>query len=753
MRSQIEQVKRKLDCKVDRMFSNIYFGREVVEKLRLKGQRLDQTINTQTQERFFIAVVQATMTGKTRLLLELIRTSSKPVIMMRLLTKHNFAYKDLLQSIEDNNAKKDLLPYEERRDHNKRILLKIRLFFYGYMVFLKEFLLALNKNSWKDLSQTEIDVFNGMLLNGGTTVLRDIFARLLELTAIDRTAGQGLRSAKTHLAEKHQQLAEELGTPWFVLDECHTPQFYCQGFLFHSDYKGKGKEVIYWQQYEMLIEEARVPPPNYSYVARTTLFSGFQWVVIEFLQQACPQLTIFTSTYFSAWEPSLLDTQEVTHNRPYVERFYDLYSLTIDDVVATVCSHFKDYFDANQKTKELIAEMLSDWTGRPGFLFEYFIPCLEEQLTGNGNRDLKTILVHAERKARAQVQSFIRQNMKEQANIARPFEILGDGADTKGLVQLLHYTLILRNGNLSGTPGQICHMVQAGFARVTCYEETSSSVVIDEPLVRGALAVSDTEAATMNAEKQLCKVYASKLDELAEYAIALQIVRHNGQTLRELLSDGWCSGVGLATLLPDKKSREMLLQLKVNAHVAGRLGDFGIDNASELLLWKNLSQGRVILARTGLKLPDILFTATGHNILCLCSIQVKVMKKRLSPSEFTEALESVTRTHFLRGSPQPLPDDIQNNWKLAMEANKATRICHLRIVITWKGFTRGQLSAAAEFSKSNPEQPILLVYPRTTLVGRAIYGSRCHRVLSLCLSEPNSNTTRTPQSLALTISE
>ncbi len=338
------QIRTKVKSGKDKLFSDLYFGDEVVEKLRCKAQQLEMSINTQTQSRFFIAVVQATMTGKTRLLMQLIRTNKKPVIMMRLLTRHNHAFRVLTKSIEDNNADRYTirkLDYDGRRDHNRRIFLKIRLFFFCYMKFLELFLAALGKQSWDELDLEDRDVLNGLLLNGGADLLADLFTVELKEMDADRKRGNDLKQAKELLCKRHQQLAEKLGNPWFVLDECHTPQFYCKGILFHSDYKDKEREgmqehLMRWQDYEMFVEEERMPPIGYEHASRTTLFSGFRSVVIEFLEQRRPQLTIFTSTYFSAWEPFLLKEKQ-SRTKPYVERFHDLYSLTIDDVAEAVC--------------------------------------------------------------------------------------------------------------------------------------------------------------------------------------------------------------------------------------------------------------------------------------------------------------------------------------------------------------------------------------------------------------------------------
>jgi len=142
--------------------------------------------------------------------------SDRPIILMRLLTKDNPAFAYLINDIESKNAKKDVLSYDERRTHNRRIMLKVRIFFHCYTLFTKMFL-DVRQKSWKDL-------------------LRDLLRREIEKRKVDSVLGEELVETKTNLEKEHASLVEKMNAPWYVLDECHTPQSHCKGFLFHSDY-------------------------------------------------------------------------------------------------------------------------------------------------------------------------------------------------------------------------------------------------------------------------------------------------------------------------------------------------------------------------------------------------------------------------------------------------------------------------------------------------------------------------------------
>jgi len=166
LRRKVEETFQKLRCGElkDGLFSYRYFGEEIVEKLE---RTCEGCIALNPQSRKLLAIVQATMTGKTRVIIELSMRSDRPIILMRLLTKDNPAFAYLINDIESKNAKKDVLSYDERRTHNRRIMLKVRIFFHCYTLFTKMFL-DVRQKSWKDLEREERITYNALLLNGGT---------------------------------------------------------------------------------------------------------------------------------------------------------------------------------------------------------------------------------------------------------------------------------------------------------------------------------------------------------------------------------------------------------------------------------------------------------------------------------------------------------------------------------------------------------------------------------------------------------
>ncbi len=396
----------------------------------------------------------------------------------------------------------------------------------------------------------------------------------------------------------------------------------------------------------------------------------------------------------------------------------------------------------------MIKKGMKDWTGRPGFLFEHFLPCLEEELQADKEKAdltrpvLERILVIAENRARKIVQAGIQSKLCEMSNLNTGYSYdtpQGLTISANDFLGSIYRALTLHNGNLLGQPGHLGDMVQAGFARVTSYDENnSSSIVINEPLVLRVLEnISATQNIMEQVELHLCKTYAVKLEVLAEYAIALQIIKHNGKKLGYFLADKWFRNIALSLIFLDDASKMRLLGAKIHAVVAGRFGDFGIDRASELLTWPNISQGRVILARTGQVLPDILFTARGPGIRFLVHVLIKTGKEALTPGKFINAIRSVSRTRFLEKSTKNLAEEIQQNWKGVMAAQEKEQFGHIRIIISWNGFTRGQHQAAIEFSKNNPHQPIFLVYPRSELDREHIYGAHCYDFLRSILAPPN----------------
>ncbi|KAL6041057.1 Transposase [Balamuthia mandrillaris] len=719
LQQRIRQLTASIEQKKEPLLRFDYLGAETVERLAIECRKAIASENPQSRQ--FIAVVQATLSGKTRLLLELVyKILDVPVIMIRLFMRSNLTYAALVNSISQYNAQVELLPFAERRDHNRRIILKIRIFFYCYMLFTKEFMRLHNRDNWREVSLEERRIFNGLLLNGGTEMLRKLLLKEFSKRRVDEP-DTNLIQAKLELAQALEEIAVGLGQPWFVLDECHTPQQYCKGFLFHSDYTNHPPDqVIEWQQWEMS-QEGRGVPEGYPYLSKTDLFWAFRWVACEFLTKSLPQLTIFTSTQFSAWQP-LLDATKVSRERPSINKFYLHHELTVEEMIHSLRELLPD------STAQQLQSLLNDWRGRPGFFFEFLFPKLSSVLMwsqSSGEGVLETIQACAE-EAREAVHLFVQNQIKEYALRHSTQR----AASAQQLLKLVQFSLLLRHGHLSGTGSEFVAVVETGYARVTKYSLDKGRVdaFISDPLVEESLLYNRTEALD-NAEHYLVDQYTANHGELAEYAIAHRLLRLHSTTLADLIAN-WCSVIQLPR-------NQVFEKATIQALSAGHVDDYGIDSA-EILCFSNLV-GRVLLGKSGLRLPDILFTAVTNSVIVLCSVQVKTRIKRLAASKFMDAIRSTSRDWFLRGKSQDVKQHtkLQSLWENQLQQlPRGKSVCHLRFVVSWAGFTQAQVDLINSFNAKNPEQLILLVQPALTAVGDFIYGTRCNNVTTTTTSTP-----------------
>jgi len=150
----------------------------------------------------------------------------------------------------------------------------------------------------------------------------------------------------------------------------------------------------------------------------------------------------------------------------------------------------------------------------------------------------------------------------------------------------------------------------------------------------------------------------------------------------------------------------------------------------------------VLLARTGLSIPDIMF-AVRHidkESYCLVSIQVKTWNSRphpvlvkqqcIDPDRFDSIVLNVSRTHFLSGSNQQNP--LTSTWT---ETLRHYGIYHVRIIVSFSGFTLRQIQMVDCFNENYPEQPIVLICPSmdnfANLYGKLQYT----RIRELCTAD------------------
>jgi hypothetical protein len=78
-------------------------------------------------------------------------------------------------------------------------------------------------------------------------------------------------------------------------------------------------------------------------------------------------------------------------------------------------------------------------------------------------------------------------------------------------------------------------------------------------------------------------------------------------------------------------------------------------------------------------------------------------------------VSNISYPHFFEGRPH-LKEQFETIWK---ELNE-TGIIHLRVMISWSGFTSQTHQLVQQFNRKHPKQPIALVYP--TQVDNKIYG-------------------------------
>lgn len=195
------------------------------------------------QERNFIALIQASMSGKTRILLEV--SLKKPLLMIAF--KQNTAYYALVKDVKRNHL---LLfdSFEEKLFHNTIILLKIWIFLYSYFIFFQTYLEIREKQQWNELNINEKKVLNLLLINGGGDLLKNIFINCLSKRQIPSEYSIDNHALVDSLNEKfcneYSELSTQLGNPWFAFDECNVPNYDCIGKLFHSDYQKYDAEQI-----------------------------------------------------------------------------------------------------------------------------------------------------------------------------------------------------------------------------------------------------------------------------------------------------------------------------------------------------------------------------------------------------------------------------------------------------------------------------------------------------------------------------
>jgi hypothetical protein len=128
----------------------------------------------------------------------------------------------------------------------------------------------------------------------------------------------------------------------------------------------------------------------------------------------------------------------------------------------------------------------------------------------------------------------------------------------------------------------------------------------------------------------------------AEFSVVNQILRFHGRPLHELLVTNWGC----------KSAAPILKGMTVLARTSASIDDLNMD-VTDLFPVQEGTLLRVIRPREGIVLPDAAFFASADDGgLCLVTVQVKSVSKKLKPFELDEAIRSTST--LLLTSPFPL---------------------------------------------------------------------------------------------------
>jgi len=500
--------------------------------------------------------------------------------------------------------------------------------------------------------QAEISVFNAALLNGGQFYVRSLFLR--EVEELQKMDDNALKEAIGAIMVRHDSLSRELDQPTLAIDECHLPLHEAIGMLFHSDYKRwKPEDVLGWQRHELSRSKAtawpdwanrkRTPRGYGGYAGPTTLFSGFRWILEQYLQGPgdVRQTAIFASTAFSAWEP-LMDTSKYSREKPVIERVYVQRMLSRKELLHVIETEEARSID-DEDERRAVSSKLSTWCGRPGFFFDRFLPRFREQSCG-------TLLDRIE-KAHEAAEALLTENTFTDAlntlEGRKSFKLDPASVAVTGseITHFLYYCYRLRGGNIECCSSDMARLVEAGLAIVHRYEpgaKGKSVGVVAEPLVRNFLErMAHEPDAYARCDKYIAsdirRASGTSYGNIAELAIANRVIHARGQPLRELLC-AW----GL-----EPPQADFLDGMTVLARAAASIDDLPSRDPTDFMfapLW------HVTMPRDGVVMPDVSFFASNqHKDYCLVTIQSKVTATKLSGSKFDGAIRSTSTSHSIRG--------------------------------------------------------------------------------------------------------
>jgi hypothetical protein len=174
----VQEKKKLLAEQTDSLLSSPYIDPDgVVSSFLNKLETSVRLINSQT--RFLVALMQATLSGKTRLLLE--ASIHHPIILISFKTGNTTYWKCLRESIK-NQSKNSCDTFEERRFHHHLIILKLKLFllsFVDFVLFYKKHIIGQNLK-WESIDRELKIILFALLANGGGDLVTPFFQQRIE---------------------------------------------------------------------------------------------------------------------------------------------------------------------------------------------------------------------------------------------------------------------------------------------------------------------------------------------------------------------------------------------------------------------------------------------------------------------------------------------------------------------------------------------------------------------------------------------
>ena len=473
LKTKVAEKEEKFTNKIDPMFNSPFCdpNKTLEEFIKLIRGSLQ---SENEQNRFFVGLVQATLSGKTRLILE--ASLIHPIVLISF-KKGNSTYSSLLQSLSVDQTALcsdfaiDQLGMIERQFHNRVIMVKVKLFILAFMEFnllYRKFVIGLH-SKWADVDRMKKIILFALLINGGNSIVSRIFEKHIETLSI--RLNENIETISRSIDANLESILQELGSPWLAFDECHVPQVHCIG----CDCNYKDKEQ--WQQSE------RITP------SRTNLFSAFRFIAEKLLLSPSSTMSIFATTQYSCWETN------DRHNKPRIEFFSQLHILSKKDVRQILVDF---YSIPEQLLDQAPADLMRIWQARPGFILDIAYPSFRAGILEYSN------FYYALEKA------------KESAINVISCKFLNDLA-LKDL-NILHYIIIMHNGTISDAT-LVNSLVKAGIAI-----KIAGSAIVCEDLVY-------TQLQTMlpKSIEKLEETMVSYLgSDIGERSVALQLVKFKG---------------------------------------------------------------------------------------------------------------------------------------------------------------------------------------------------------------------------------